>query len=79
MNKIEELMGEIASCEEQARWFQTTIDRYNRFMRSLEPVEHDMVFMKYEKGLFYEDIAEQFFLSRETVRKTIRKALMKWK
>lgn len=78
-NKVEELIGEIAACEQNAKWFQSTIDRYNSFMMSLEPVEHDMVFMKFEKGLYYEDIAEQFFLSRETVRKTIRKALMKWK
>jgi len=78
-NKVEDLIGEIAACEQNAKWFQSTIDRYNSFMRSLEPIEHDMVFMKFEKGLYYEDIAEQFFLSRETVRKTIRKALMKWK
>lgn len=78
-NKVEGLIGEIAACEQNAKWFQSTIDRYNSFMMSLEPVEHDMVFMKFEKGLYYEDIAEQFFLSRETVRKTIRKALMKWK
>lgn len=78
-NKVEELIGEIAACEQNAKWFQSTIDRYNSFMMSLEPIEHDMVFMKFEKGLYYEDIAEQFFLSRETVRKTIRKALMKWK
>ena len=78
-NKVEDLIGEIAACEQNAKWFQSTIDRYNSFMRSLESVEHDMVFMKFEKGLSYEDISEQFFLSRETVRKTIRKALMKWK
>ena len=78
-NKVEELIGEIDACEQNAKWFQSTIDRYNSFMMGLEPVEHDMVFMRYEKGLSYEDIAEQFFLSRETVRKTIRKALMKWK
>ena len=77
-NKVEYLLGEIASCQQRREWFQATLNRYAQFMKRLEPDEHDMVFMKYEQHHSYEEIGEQFFKSREAVRKTIRKALMKW-
>lgn len=77
-NKVEDLIGRIASCQQRRDWFQATLDRYARFMKKLDAEEHDMVFMKYEQHHSYEEIGEQFFKSREAVRKTIRKALMKW-
>lgn len=77
-NKVEDLIGRIASCQQRRAWFQATLDRYARFMKALDSEEHDMVFMKYEQHHSYEEIGEQFFKSREAVRKTIRKALMKW-
>lgn len=78
LNKVEYLIGEIDSCKQRRQWFQATLDRYARFMNGLDPEEHDMVFMKYEQQHSYEEIGELFFKSRESVRKTIRKALMKW-
>ena len=77
-NKVEDLIGRIASCQQRRDWFQATLDRYARVMKKLDAEEHDMVFMKYEQHHSYEEIGEQFFKSREAVRKTIRKALMKW-
>lgn len=77
-NKVEDLIGEIISCQQRRAWFQQTLDRYAQFMKKLEPEERDMVFMKYEQHQSYEEIGELFFKSREAVRKTIRKALMKW-
>lgn len=77
-NKIEWLLGEKAMYEMQRDHFQKTIDQYHEFVGKLDPVEHDMIFMRYEKGESYDSIGLQLFMSRETVRRNFMRILMKW-
>ena len=77
-NKVEYLLGEIATYEAQRDWFQATLNRYDRFMSGLKPEEKDLIFSKYERQMSYEDIATELFRSRESIRRDIRNILMKW-
>lgn len=77
-NKVEYLLGEIATYEAQRDWFQATLNRYDRFMSRLKPEEKDLIFSKYERQMSYEDIATELFRSRESIRRDIRNILMKW-
>ena len=77
-NKVEYLLGEIATYEAQRDWFQATLNRYDRFMSRLQPEEKDLIFSKYERQMSYEDIATELFRSRESIRRDIRNILMKW-
>lgn len=77
-NKVEYLLGEIATYEAQREWFQATLSRYDRFMSRLKPEEKDLIFSKYERQMSYEDIATELFRSRESIRRDIRNILMKW-
>lgn len=77
-NKVEYLLGEIATYEAQRDWFQETLNRYDRFMSGLKPEEKNLIFSKYERQMSYEDIATELFRSRESIRRDIRNILMKW-
>jgi len=77
-NKVEYLLGEIATYEAQRDWFQATLDKYDRFMAGLKPEEKDLIFSKYEKQMSYEEIAVELFRARESVRRDIKNILMRW-
>ena len=77
-NKIEWLIGEIAMYEIQRDHFQKTIDKYEEFVKKLDPEEHEVIFLRYERNESYDSIGMQLFKSRETVRREIMRILMKW-
>ncbi len=77
-NRIEWLLGEKSMYETQRDHFQKTLEKYNDFLSKLTHEEHDMVYQKYERHESYDAIAEQLFISRDSVRRKMRTILMKW-
>ena len=77
-NRIETLIGEESSCLSVIRYCRYQIDKYERFMSVLTEAERDMIVDRYFNDKSMNEIAMKHYVSRETARRWITKALMKY-